>query len=98
MCLHYKNDQKSTGKWLENWNGLFRNLKNTVLDTNHSKMNKNTAKPHILTQLDEIFRLVRDLTIFEEKKFWSIFVVRVPPLDKKSQKNFFFKYSQITYQ
>ena len=24
-------------------------------------------KPHILTQLDEIYRLVRDLTIFEEK-------------------------------
>ena len=44
MCLHYRNDQKSTGKWLENWNGLFRNLKNTVLDTNHSKMNKKYAK------------------------------------------------------
>ena len=27
---------------------------------------------------------MRDLTIFEEKKFWSFFLVRVPPLVKKS--------------
>ena len=33
-----------------------------------------------------------------KKKFWSIFLVRVPPLVKKSQKNFFFKYGQITHQ
>jgi hypothetical protein len=42
-------------------------------------------KPNFLTQLDEIYRLVRDLTINEEKKFWSIFMVR----GKRNRKIFF---------
>ena len=55
-------------------------------------------KPHILSQLDEIYRLVRDLIIFEEKKNLANFVVRVPPLVENSQKNFFSEYDQITRQ
>ena len=45
-------------------------------------------KPYILSQLDEIYRLVRDLIIYEEKKIRPIFLVRVPPLVKNSQKIF----------
>jgi hypothetical protein len=32
-------------------------------------LTKVPQKTHILTQLNEIYRLVRDLTIFEEKNF-----------------------------
>ena len=61
-------------------------------------LSKLAQKPHISTQFDEIYLLVRDLTKTDGKKIWPIFVVRVPPLVKKSQKNFFFKYGQITHQ
>ena len=38
------------------------------------------------------------MIIFEETKVWSIFLVRVPPLVKKSKKKTFSGYVQITYQ
>jgi DNA-directed RNA polymerase specialized sigma subunit len=53
----------------ENGIKLFRNLKNTVFDINHPNINQKYLKKHFLTQLDEIYRLVLDLTIFEEKNF-----------------------------
>jgi len=59
---------------------------------------KSTAKTIIYTQLDEIFRLVRDLTIFEEKIFLTFFDQRGDPYHENWPKFFFFKYGQITHQ
>jgi hypothetical protein len=52
---------------------------------------------HIHTQLDEIYRLVRDLTIFRKKNFLTFFD-QGGTLTKKIDQNFFFKYGHITHQ
>jgi hypothetical protein len=59
---------------------------------------KNCTWTYILTELVEIYRLVCNLTLFEEKTFWSIFVVRVPFWLKRSQTFFLSESSQITHQ
>jgi hypothetical protein len=55
-------------------------------------------KPHILSQLDEIYRLVRDLIIFGKKIFLTIFDQRGDPYHENWPNFFFFKYDQITHQ
>jgi hypothetical protein len=71
---------------LENGIRFFRNLKTTVLDINHPDIHqKKSQKPHILTQLDEIYGLMRDLV----KKFFLLFLTKGVPLPRKFT-NFFF--------
>ncbi len=80
MCLHYKYDQKSTGKWARKLEWTFREPQKHYFEHKSLKYeSKAPQKPHILTQLDEIYRLVRDLTIFEKKNFLTFFDQRGDP-------------------
>ena len=72
-----------------------------VFDINEPKSYQNRSKvslwPHILTQFDEIYRLVYDLTIYDELFFGCFFTSR----DLYVEKSTFFhlsKYGQIIYQ
>ena len=75
--------------------------KTCVLDINEPKSHQNGSKvplwPHILTQFDEIYRLVYDLTIYDEFLFRLFFTSR----DLYVEKSTFFYLSvsgQITHQ
>jgi hypothetical protein len=55
------------------------------LARNHFKKIK---KQHISTKLDTGFRLVYELSYFDEKKILTFFMVRVPPCWAKMDQNF----------